>query len=89
MLRWRRMTAQAVADQSASLPKPAPLKAQDPIDQCRLCQEMAHAGIFVAPSASAALISLTYAAAVFAALPGLTTRSATAFGWQSRAPPRR
>ena len=81
--------AQTLTDKSASLPEPAPVKAQDPIDQCRLCQEMAHAGIFVAPSASAALISLTFAAAVFAAPAKVTPRSATAFAWQSRAPPRR
>jgi hypothetical protein len=79
---------QIQAVKAASLPEPAPLKAQDPIDQCRLCQEVAHAGIFVAPSASAIAISLTYAAAVFAALPDFTSRSATAFAWQSRAPPR-
>ncbi|MBA2587482.1 MAG: hypothetical protein H0U98_02550 [Alphaproteobacteria bacterium] len=83
---------QPLAVKAASLPEPAPLKAplksQDPIDQCRLCQEMAHAGIFVAPSASAIAISLTHAAAVFAALPDFTPRSATGFGWQSRAPPR-
>lgn len=73
---------------SQASPLKAPLKAQDPIDQCRLCQEVAHAGIFVAPSASAALISLTYAAAEFSALPGHTPSSARAFAWQSRAPPR-
>ena len=77
---------------AASLPEPAPLKAplksQDPIDQCRLCQELAHAGIFLAPSAAAAAISLSFALAVFAAPSGFIPRSATAFGWQSRAPPR-
>jgi hypothetical protein len=80
---------QPVAAKTASLPEQAPLKAQDPIDQCRLCQEVAHAGIFVAPSASAVAISLTFALAVFAARPDVAPRSATAFGWQSRAPPRR
>ena len=73
---------------SQASPLKAPLKAQDPIDQCRLCQEVAHAGIFVAPSASAALISLTYAAAQSSALPGHAPSSARAFAWQSRAPPR-
>jgi hypothetical protein len=80
---------QTLAAKATSLPEPAPLKAQDPIDQCRLCQEVAHAGIFVAPPASAAAILLTFALAVFAALPGFAPRSATAFAWQSRAPPRR
>lgn len=78
----------AANEVSQASPIKAPLKAQDPIDQCRLCQEVAHAGIFVSPSASAALISLTYAAAEFSALPGHTPSSARAFAWQSRAPPR-
>ena len=82
---------QTVAANQASQASPlkAPLKAQDPIDQCRLCQEVAHAGIFVAPAASTALISLIYAAAEFSALPGHTPSSARAFAWQCRAPPRR
>jgi hypothetical protein len=71
-----------------SVPFPDPLKAQDPIDQCRLCQEVAHAGIFVAPSAAAILIGLNYAAAEFLALPGHTPSAAKAFAWQGRAPPR-
>ena len=82
------LAGQALAIKAASLPDPAPLKAQDPIDQCRLCQELAHAGIYVGPSASAAAISLSFAMAVYAALPAFRPRSATAFGWQSRAPPR-
>jgi len=78
----------AANQSSQASPLKAPLKAQDPIDQCRLCQEVAHAGIFLAPAASAALISLAYAAAEFSALPGHTPSSARAFAWQSRAPPR-
>ena len=74
---------------SQASPLKAPLKAQDPIDQCRLCQELAHAGIFVAPPASAALIGPIYAAAQFSVLPGHTPSSARAFSWHSRAPPRR
>lgn len=82
------LAGQALAIKAASLPDPAPLKAQDPIDQCRLCQELAHAGIYVGPSASAAALNLSFALAVYAALPAFRPRSATAFGWQSRAPPR-
>jgi len=78
---------QPLAAKTASLPEPTPLKAQDPIDQCRLCQEVAHAGILVAPSASAVAASLIFIGAGFAALPDFTPRSATAFSWQSRAPP--
>lgn len=71
-----------------SAPSPEPLKAQDPIDQCRLCQEVAHAGIFVAPSATTLIVGLNYAAAEFLALPGHTPAAAKAFAWQGRAPPR-
>jgi len=70
-------------------PVPAPLKSQDPIDQCRLCQELIHAGSFVTPSAAVTLASLNFVAAVFAASVAPVYRSATAFAWQSRAPPRR
>lgn len=82
------VAAQNLETKTASLPEQVPLKAQDPIDQCRLCQEVAHAGIFLAPSASAVLVSLSFALAVFAARPDFAPRSATGFGWQSRAPPR-
>src|SRR6185312_672488 len=47
--------------QSGSHPE-APLKL-DPIDQCRLCQELVHAGTFIAPSADAGVASLHVAAA--------------------------
>ena len=79
----------AATAKAASQHLPAPLKTQDPIDQCRLCQEMVHAGHFVAPSAIAALTSLSFIAAIFPTLPSLADRTATAFSWRSRAPPRR
>jgi hypothetical protein len=78
-----------VAAKAASQHLPAPLKTQDPIDQCRLCQEMVHAGHFVAPSAIAALISLSFITAISSPLPSLSDRTAPAFSWRSRAPPRR
>jgi hypothetical protein len=80
-------TAAKVAHQGTSAP--APVKNQDPMDQCRLCQELVHAGHFVAPSALAAFASLSLVAAIFATPPDLLDRSAPAFAWQSRAPPRR
>jgi hypothetical protein len=80
------LAAKTVAGQ---VPVPAPLKAPDPIDQCRLCQEMVHSGVFVAPSASAALAGLALTTAVFAASPVALVSWARAFDWQSRAPPRR
>ena len=73
---------------AASQHVPAPLKTQDPIDQCRLCQELVHAGHFVAPSALVAVASPVFVAAVFTALPAQPDRPATAFAWRSRAPPR-
>ena len=79
----------SVAAKAADQHLPAPLKTQDPIDQCRLCQELVHAGHFVAPSALVAVASPVFVAAVFTALPAQPDRPATAFAWQSRAPPRR
>jgi hypothetical protein len=68
---------------------PAPVKTIDPVDlgSCRLCQELVHAGAFVAPSAFAVPASQSAAAVIFAALPLLAGMLAPAFAWQSRAPP--
>ncbi len=68
---------------------PAPAKPLDPLDlgSCRLCQELIHAGAFVAPSAFAIPASQSAAAVAFAALPLLAGILAPAFAWQSRAPP--
>jgi len=74
---------------AAHLPGPVPLKAPDPVDQCRLCQELVHAGVFLAPSASAALAGQAVTATVLVAAPAALVSLARAFGWQSRAPPRR
>ena len=74
---------------AASLHLPASPKAPDPIDQCRFCQELVHAGAFVAPTTAAVSVSLMYVTAVFAAPPAFADTSARAFAWQSRAPPRR
>ena len=70
-------------------PGPVPLKTQDPLDQCRLCQELVHAGSYFTPSAVTLAASLSFTAAIFAAQRLVPDRSATAFSWQSRAPPRR
>jgi hypothetical protein len=78
-----------VVAKALHLPAPAPLKSQDPIDHCRLCQELVHAGTFVTPSATIAFAALSFVAAIFAALPGFAGTPARAFAWQSRAPPRR
>ena len=66
----------------------APLKL-DPIDQCRLCQELAHAGTFLAPSAVVSLLGLTFVAVSITRVLAFAADPATAFAWQSRAPPRR
>jgi hypothetical protein len=81
---------QPVAAKAASLPAPAPppLKSQDPLDQCRLCQELGHAGSFLTPSAAILLVSLSFITAISVPLRDPADSSATAFAWQSRAPPR-
>jgi hypothetical protein len=66
----------------------APLKL-DPMDQCRLCQELFHAGAYIAPSVTASPLSLTFVAAGFTVLLAFAAGPEAAFSWQSRAPPRR
>jgi hypothetical protein len=73
---------------AAHTPTPAPLKNQDPIDQCRLCQELVHSGVYVSPSVAAIATSLNIAAVVFTATPSFAADPVRAFSWQSRAPPR-
>jgi hypothetical protein len=84
-------TSQPVSAQAAAahVPAPAPLRGQGPVDQCRLCQELMHAGVFVTPSASFAVASLALTTAIFTVLPSALVSPATAFAWRSRAPPRR
>ena len=80
----------AVAKTAAQhLPGSAPVKNQDPVDQCRLCQELIHAGAFVAPSAAVPLASPAFIVAALTVRPSPAEQSALAFSWQSRAPPRR
>jgi hypothetical protein len=81
--------APVLTAKAASLHLPAPPKTPDPIDQCRFCQELVHAGFFVTPGAVAVSTILSSIAAVFTAPPAFTGASAKAFAWQSRAPPRR
>jgi len=64
----------------------APLKL-DPVDQCRLCQELVYAGTFLAPSAVISLLSLTFVAVSTIRVLTFAADTATAFAWQSRAPP--
>ena len=66
----------------------APSKSQDPVDQCRLCQEIVHAGSFITPSAVAILSGLDGSLAIFHRLTPGRSNPASAFAWQSRAPPR-
>lgn len=67
---------------------PAPIKKTDTTDHCRPCQEIAQAGVFLAPTASAIPASLGLVTAAFVTLPLLSGAIAPAFAWQSRAPPR-
>jgi hypothetical protein len=74
---------------AAHTPAPAPLNNQDPVDQCRLCQELVHSGAVITPSATVVTASLNIVAAIFAAAPAFAADPVRAFSWQSRAPPRR
>jgi len=83
--------AQQAADllQAANIPAPAPLKSQDPADpaNCRLCQELAHAGVYLAPAPAPLAILVLIAAAAPPLLRLAIRWVMPAFGWQSRAPP--
>jgi hypothetical protein len=78
----------AIAATVAHTPAPAPLKNQDPVDQCRLCQELVHSGVYVSPSVTVIATSLNIVAAIFVAAPSFAADPVRAFSWQSRAPPR-
>ena len=77
-----------VAVAHAGVP-PAPPKNQDPVDQCRLCQELVHAGSFITPSAALLAAPLSQVQVIPLALLPARAQSASAFAWRSRAPPRR
>lgn len=84
----------APADNQATLPAAIPLgqqplKTHDPLDQgnCRLCQELVHAGSYVTPSALALVAGQDWITAhILAPAPDSGT-PAQAFAWQSRGPP--
>lgn len=79
----------AAAATTAHTPAHTPLKNLDPVDQCRLCQELVHSGVFISPSVTVIAASLNIAAAVFVAAPSFAAEPVRAFSWRSRAPPRR
>ncbi len=70
---------------------PSQPASQDPYDpaNCPLCQEMLHAGIYVAPAVADFVVILNAVAfaPTFALLPHAATERQ--HSWQSRAPPRR
>jgi hypothetical protein len=68
---------------------PAPLSPSQDRGNCRLCQEMVHAGAYITPVIILAPAVLVFRAAIFQPAPVVRSWSAPAFGWQSRAPPRR
>jgi hypothetical protein len=79
---------QLAAVKTTSLPATDPLKSQDPLDQCRLCQELVHAGTFVTPPVAVVFAGLSFVTVIFVAPPAFADASAKPFAWQSRAPPR-
>ena len=82
------LTALAHITHVSTPPAPA---SQDPYDpaNCPLCQEMLHAGVYVAPVAADFLVILNAVAfaPAFAVLPHAATERQ--HSWQSRAPPLR
>jgi hypothetical protein len=78
---------QSQAERVAQTQAPGPLKTQNPVDQCSLCQELMHAGAFVAPSAASTDLNPSFVTAIYIASPGFASASTTDFAWRSRAPP--
>jgi hypothetical protein len=70
------------------VPAPVPAKSQDINDQCRLCQELVHAGNFITPSALAMPASQAFVLVATSTFVLAAPAPATGFAWQSRAPPR-
>jgi hypothetical protein len=66
-----------------------PLKSGDPDDpaNCRLCQELAHAGTYLTPAPAPLPILISAVSVVTAALPQAVRLALPGFAWQSRAPP--
>jgi len=66
-----------------------PLKTHDPLDQsnCRLCQELVHAGSYVTPAALAFVAGLDWITAHIPVPAPDSGTPAQAFAWQSRGPP--
>lgn len=85
-----RLAEQPVAAKTISYhaPAPSPLKSPDTNDQCRLCQELMHAGNFITPSALTVPASQAFVLVVTSTFVLATPAPAAAFAWQSRAPPR-
>jgi hypothetical protein len=71
----------------ATTPLKSPLKIQDPLAQCRWCQELVDAGTFVTPTAASIPADLSFVTVTFAGLPAIAGAAASPFVWQSRAPP--
>lgn len=76
------------ATTSYKAPPSAPLKSQDLNDQCRLCQELVHAGVFIAPSVAILYAGTTFTLATPLAVAPAIPLVAGSFAWRSRAPPR-
>ena len=60
--------------------------ANDPAN-CPICQEMLHAGVFVAPGAAALQLATLVAVIDFVFVEIFATTQTYAHGWKSRAPP--
>ncbi len=76
--------------QAGNVPAPSPLMGQDP-DQsgCRLCQELAHSGLFAMPAVSGLFTALIFVITTPVAWRFAGAVAAPPPAWQSRAPPRR
>src|SRR5262245_15228022 len=75
------------ADGGASGPTDSKFPISDDTANCRLCQELAYAGRFVAPSCTLLIVPIIVAWLLIVFLHSATIPSARSYVWRSRAPP--
>ena len=77
------------ADNSAPAKTDGKFSTSDDISKCRLCQELVHAGRFIAPTSPVLVLPMIVAWLLIVFSHSATIPRARAYIWRSRAPPAR
>ena len=75
------------ADKAAPAKPDGKFSTSDDASNCRLCQELAHAGRFIAPSSPILVLPMVIAWLLIVFSHSATVPYARAYIWRSRAPP--